>query len=179
MPTYVAFLRAINLGAKRKFPKDAIKAATEAAGGSGVETYINTGNVRLTHSARSVAKVQAALEEAYAAEAGFEVPTVVFTAADLAALTARAEELHAAHDGDVGNHYVTLYATPPPAAAVEAAHALERPGETVVVDGRAAYVLLAGDIHTSRILASKEFTALGKGTARTVKVLRTVTEKWC
>src|SRR4051794_20858140 len=45
MPTYVAFLRAINLGATRKFPKDAIRAATEAAGGSGVETYINTGNV--------------------------------------------------------------------------------------------------------------------------------------
>ena len=72
MPTYVAFLRAINLGATRKFPKDAIRSATEAAGGTGVETYINTGNVRLTHSARSVAKVQAVLEEAYAAEAGFE-----------------------------------------------------------------------------------------------------------
>ena len=67
MPTYVAFLRAINLGARRKFPKDAITSATEAAGGTDVETYINTGNVRLTHSARSVAKVRAALEEAYAA----------------------------------------------------------------------------------------------------------------
>ena len=75
MPTYVAFLRAINLGSTRKFPKDAIKVATEAAGGRDVETYINTGNVRLTHSARSVAKVQAALEKSYAAEAGFEVST--------------------------------------------------------------------------------------------------------
>jgi uncharacterized protein (DUF1697 family) len=178
VPTYVAFLRAINLGATRKFPKDAIKAATEAAGGRDVETYINTGNVRLTHSARSVAKVQAALEEAYAAAAGFEVPTIVFTTKDLAALTARAEELHAEHDPS-GQHYVTLYATAPTAAAVEAAHALEHEGETVVVDGRAAYVLLEGDIHTSKLLASKEVTALGKGTARTVKVLRTVTEKWC
>lgn len=178
MPTYVAFLRAINLGAKRKFPKDAIKAATEVAGGSDVETYINTGNVRLTHSARSVAKVQAALEEAYAAAAGFEVPTIVFTTKDLAALTARAEELHAEHDPS-GQHYVTLYSAAPTAATVEAAHALEHEGETVVVDGRAAYVLLDGDIHTSKLLASKELTALGKGTARTVKVLRTVTEKWC
>lgn len=178
MPTYVAFLRAINLGAKRKFPKDAIKAATEAAGGTDVETYINTGNVRLTHSARSVAKVQAALEEAYAAEAGFEVPTVVFTTRDLAALTARAEELHAEHD-PFGQHYVTLYSTAPTAAVVEAAHALEHEGEVLVVDGRAAYVLLEGNIHTSKVLASKELAALGKGTARTVKVLRTVTEKWC
>ena len=178
MPTYVAFLRAINLGAKRKFPKDAIKKATEAAGGSDVETYINTGNVRLTHPARSVAKVQAALEEAYAAEAGFDVPTIVFTTADLAALTARAEELHAEHD-PAGQHYVTLFSAAPTAATKEAVHALEHEGETVVVDGRAAYVLLDGNIHTSRLLAAKEFNALGRGTARTVKVLRTITEKWC
>ena len=122
--------------------------------------------------------MQAALEKAYAAEAGFEVPTIVFTTKDLAALTARAEELHAEHD-PAGQHYVTLYSAAPTAAAVEAAHALEHEGETVVVDGRAAYVLLEGNIHTSKLLASKEVTALGKGTARTVKVLRTVTEKWC
>ena len=74
---------------------------------------------------------------------------------------------------------MTLYSTAPTAAAAEAVHALEHDGETVVVDGRAAYVLLDGNIHTSKLLASKEFTALGRGTARTVKVLRTVTEKWC
>ena len=182
MPTYVAFLRAINLGARRTFPKDAIRAATEAAGGTGVETYINTGNVRLAHPARSAAKVRRVLEEAYAAEAGFEVPTVVFTTAELAALTVRGEELHAAHVdevGEVGNHYVTLFSDPPTASAVEAAHALEHAGETVVVEGRAAHVLLVGDIHTSKVLSSKQFTALGQGTARTVKVLRTVTERWC
>ena len=49
----------------------------------------------------------------------------------------------------------------------------------MVVDGRAAYVLLDGNIHTSKVLASKQFTALGKGTARTIKVLRTITGKWC
>ena len=178
MPTYVAFLRAINLGATRTFRKDAIKAATEAAGGRDVETYINTGNVRLTHSARSVAKVQRVLEEAYAAEAGFEVPTVVFTAADLAALAARGDELHAEHDPS-GQHYVSLYAAAPPAEAVRAVHDLAHPGETVVVDGRAAYVLLDGDIHTSKVLASPQFKALGRGTARTIKVLRTVSGKWC
>jgi len=178
MPTYVAFLRAINLGPTRKFSKDAVKAATEAAGGRDVETYINTGNVRLTHSARSVAKVQQALEKAYAEGAGFEIPTIVFTAADLAALTARGEELHAEH-APGGQHYVTLYAAAPPAAAAEAAQALDHEGETVVVDGRAAYVLLDGNIHTSKVLASQQFTALGKGTARTIKVLRTVCGKWC
>ena len=71
MPTYIAFLRAINLGANRKFPKDAIRAATEAAGGTEVETYINTGNVRFTTSLRSRAKVEQTLERSFAKHAGF------------------------------------------------------------------------------------------------------------
>ena len=79
MTTYVAFLRAINLGTRRRFPKDAIRAAVEAAGMSEVETYINTGNVRVTTPLRSRAKVEAALEKAFRAAAGFDVPTIVFT----------------------------------------------------------------------------------------------------
>ena len=177
MPVYVAFLRAINLGATRKFSKDAIKAGTEAAGGIDVETYINTGNVRLTHSARSVGAVQKALEKSYAAEAGFDVPTIVFTAAEIAAVAARGEELHAQH-APSGQHYVTLYATAPGADAVAAVHALAIEGETCVVEGRAAYVMLDGNIRTSKLLTSKEFRALGQSTARTIKVLRTVAEKW-
>ena len=66
MPTYLAFLRAINLGPTRKFPKAEIIAASEAAGFDSVETYINSGNVRVTSSMRSPAKVTAVLEKAYA-----------------------------------------------------------------------------------------------------------------
>ena len=45
MPTYIAFLRAINVG-KRMFANAAIVQACEDAGFTDVETYINTGNVR-------------------------------------------------------------------------------------------------------------------------------------
>ncbi len=93
MPTYVAFLRAINLGATRKFPKADIIAATEAAGGTDVATHINTGNVLLTTSLRSRAKVEAALEAAYEADRGFAVPTIVFTPAELRQIAADADEL--------------------------------------------------------------------------------------
>ena len=63
MPTYVAFLRAINLGPNRKFAKAAIVEAVEDCGFTDVETYINTGNVRFTASMRSRAKVEEALEQ--------------------------------------------------------------------------------------------------------------------
>ena len=180
MPTYIAFLRAINLGATRKFPKDAVKKATEAAGGTDVETYLNTGNVRLTSARRSVAAVARDLEQAYAADRGFEVPTVVFTPAEVVEIVARATAL-ADQYGPVKNHYIALYADAPSAAAATAVHALEVEveGERCVVDGRAAHALLHGDIHSAKLFRAKQFNALGVGTSRTRAVLTTVAEKWC
>src|SRR4029453_9424145 len=83
VPTYVAFLRAINLGPTRKFPKAAIVEAVEDCGFTDVETYINTGNVRFRCSLRSRAKVERALEKSFRKHAGFAVPTIVFTPAEL------------------------------------------------------------------------------------------------
>ncbi len=91
MATYVGFLRAINLGAKRKFAKADIVAATEAAGFTDVATHINTGNVRFTTSLRSRTKIEGALERAYLKRAGFEVPTIVFTQAEIREIVAEAE----------------------------------------------------------------------------------------
>ncbi len=85
MATYVGFLRAINLGPTRKFPRAAIVRAAERAGFAGVETYINTGNLRFDTSRRSRARIEDALERAFAAEAGFDVPTIVFTPTELRA----------------------------------------------------------------------------------------------
>jgi uncharacterized protein (DUF1697 family) len=178
VPTYVAFLRAINLGAKRKFPKAAITAAVEAAGGTDVETYINTGNVRLTTSLRSRAKVEEALERAFAADRGFEVPTIVFTPEEVVDIAEVADKLWAEH-GEPAGHYVTLYKQAPTAAAIAALAEREWDGEMAVVEGRAAHGLLYRSFHESRLLSSRLFEALGHGTSRNVKVIRAVAGKWC
>ena len=91
MATYIGFLRAINLGATRKFPKAAIIRATEAAGFTEVATHINTGNVRFDTTLRSRAKIESALEKAFRAEAGFDVPTIVFTQKELREIAEHAE----------------------------------------------------------------------------------------
>lgn len=178
MADYVAFLRAINLGATRKFPKADLVAATEAAGGVDVATHINTGNVRLTSSRRSTEAVRKDLEKAYAADRGFQVVTIVFTPTQLRELTERGSALRAENEPG-RRHYVTLFTTAPSRAAATAVEALTAPGERCVVEGRAAYVLLDGDIHDSVILRSKTFAALGVGTSRTITVLRTIVDKWC
>lgn len=177
MPDYIAFLRAINLGANRKFPKADIIAATEAAGMTEVATHINTGNVRFTTSMRSPAKVRAALQDAYLADRGFAVPTVVFTPEEVRAITTRGSELRPVNrDGE--RNYVQLFHEPPPQSAVEAVEALQFPGERVVVEGRAAYALVSS-VQGAGVINTKEYAALGEGTSRTITVLQAITSKWC
>ncbi|MCR1782156.1 DUF1697 domain-containing protein [Nocardioides carbamazepini] len=178
MPTYVAFLRAINLGPNRKFPKADIVAATEAAGGTDVRTHINTGNVRLTIGLRSRAKVEAALENAYEAQTGFAVPTIVFTPAELVAIAEDARALGAERP-DLERHYLYLLKQEPDPAAIAA---MEQRGDdvnTVVVRGRVAHVLLgpgyvAGGVDPYKTERGLDVVA----TNRNVNVVTTLAEKW-
>ena len=177
MPTYVAFLRAINLGPTRKFPKADIVAATEAAGCSDVETYINTGNVRLTSALRSRAKVEAALEQAYEAQAGFAVPTLVFTPAELARIAADAEELTRP---DLERHYLYLLEDEPQKERVDALLAKEGAADQVVVRGRAAHLLIGEGYQLGTVDPWGVEKALGVvATNRNFNVVTTLAKKWC
>lgn len=181
MPTYIGFLRAINLGAKRKFAKADIVAATEAAGGREVETYINTGNVRLTSSLRSTNRVAKVLEAAYAERAGFEVPTAVFDPAELREVLADAERF----GGGAEAAYVSLLMETPSAeavrTAVERAAAIAAPGERLEVNGRGAHLILdrADVYHQAKLANNFVEKQLGVATSRNLRVLSAVVEKWC
>ncbi|WP_183095134.1 DUF1697 domain-containing protein [Nocardioides stalactiti] len=177
MPTYVAFLRAINLGPNRKFPKGDIVTATEAAGGTDVETYINTGNVRLTSRARSTDKVTEVLEKAYLDQAGFAVPTIVLTTAELAAVAGDAEEVTRP---DLERHYLYLLKEEPAADRVAALLAKEGATDQVVVRGRAAHVLLGPGYQAGNVDPWGVEKALGVvATNRNLNVVRTLAQKWC
>ncbi len=178
MPSYVAMLRAINLGATRKFPKGDIKTAVEAAGGTGVETYINTGNVRFDSALRSRAKVEAALEKVFLADRGFEVPTIVFTLAELAEVAADAEELARGRD-DGGRHYVSFLKQAPSPTAVSEAEARSTGTERLVVRGRAAHLLLGENYHEATLTNAAVEKVLGVATNRRDTVVIAMARKWC
>lgn len=173
MATHIAFLRAINLGAKRKFPKDAIVCATESAGFTNVETYINTGNVRLDTSLRSRAKIEAALEAAYLEEAGFEVPTMVFTPKELSAI---ADE--AASFGHGGRHYVSLLKAVPTAAQILELEERSGAEEVAKVGGRAVHLLLGENYHEARLTNAVVERVLGVATNRNLTVIKTLAQRW-
>ena len=176
MATYVGFLRAINLGATRKFPKAAIVTATQAAGFTGVETHINTGNVRFDTTMRSRARIEAALEAAYLESQGFEVPTIVFSAAELGELV---EELDRLGEGHGGRHYVSLLKETPTAAKARELEARSTDDERVVVSGRAVHLLVGESYLGATTSNAAVERLLGVATNRNATVIRAVRQKWC
>ena len=82
MPTFIAFLRAVNVG-KRQYPMAELRDALTAAGFEKVETHIQTGNVVFRTGMRSRQKVIDALEKAMLADRGFAVPVVLMTPQEL------------------------------------------------------------------------------------------------
>jgi uncharacterized protein (DUF1697 family) len=87
MASFVALLRAVNVGGTGKLPMSDLKAICDELGFGAVRTYIASGNV-VFESRKSEAAVKAALEKRLAAFAGKPVGVLVRTAAEMAQVLA-------------------------------------------------------------------------------------------
>ncbi|MEL6871097.1 MAG: DUF1697 domain-containing protein [Pseudomonadota bacterium] len=82
MATYVAFLRAVNVGGTGKLPMKDLRAICERLGFSDVKTYIASGNV-VFRSVLSASAAKTALENALERYAGKPIGVIVRTSADI------------------------------------------------------------------------------------------------
>lgn len=178
MATHVAFLRAINLGAKRVFPKGDIQRVVGEVGFEGAQTHINTGNVRFDTRLRSREKIEHALERAFAADRGFEVPTIVYSAPEFAALAAEGRDLASTHPG-LARHYVYLLKEPLTAELASAVEATASELGEMVVRGRAVHALLRPGYQDGVVDPLGGAKLLPLTTARTLTVITTIADKWC
>lgn len=185
MPTYVAFLRAINLGPRNRYPMAELRAALAAAGFTDVATHIQTGNVRLGTSARSVPRLTERLEAVVAADRGFPLDVVVLTPAELRAAAAEGEALLAAVAAEVGEEqvhgqYVTFLRDAPAPDAVERLAALVEPERArLSVVGRAAHLTLLEGYQQTRMDNNRIEEVLGvRGTNRSLTVVRRLAADW-
>ena len=87
MKTYIALLRAVNVGGTGKLPMAELRAICASVGFQDVRTYIASGNVVLRSESTAV-QVKAALEAALARYAGKPVGVLVRTGAEMAAILA-------------------------------------------------------------------------------------------
>jgi uncharacterized protein (DUF1697 family) len=86
MTRHIALLRGINVGGHKKVPMAALREALGAAGFEDVKTYVQSGNVALTASEGSPAKVGRKVAKAIEDAFGFDVAVVMRTRDEIAAL---------------------------------------------------------------------------------------------
>lgn len=163
---YVAFLRGVNLGAKRRASSADLRAAFEAAGFEGVATFRTSGNVAFDGDGREpqvVARAEAALREAL----GFEVKVVLRSAREVKAIVAYEPfdaEIVAATEGRL---QVILIAEKPSAAAKKRVLALATENDRLALRGRELYWLPTAGTQGSDLDQEALAAALGLVTVRT------------
>jgi uncharacterized protein (DUF1697 family) len=140
VPTWVALLRAVNLGSHNKVSMPKLRDALAAEGFTDVKTYVNSGNVVLGSTLRSPAKVGQAVHDVILDHFGVDTPVMMRTGPQLAKVLEwnPFPEAAAGHPNLVA---VLHLSSEPEAAAVEAFLAgdyapvsVAHRGEEVVID---------------------------------------------
>ncbi|HEX4710244.1 DUF1697 domain-containing protein [Phenylobacterium sp.] len=160
MTAFVALLRAVNVGGTGKLPMSELKAICEAAGFTGVRTFIASGNVVFA-SSRSEAGVKAALEAKLADYAGKPMAAMVRTAAEMAAVRDANPFPKAAPNRTVA---FFLDAAPPADAAEKA---VGRRDELIALGVREVYVYYGDGMGQSKL----RIPAAAAGTARNMNTV--------
>ena len=144
MTTYIALLRAVNVGGSGKLPMADLRAMAVALGFAEVRTFIASGNL-LFESPLSEADVKAKLEARLAAYAGKPVPVFVRTAAEMAAVSA-ANPFPDAHGSRL---MVFFYDVAPPQDLLD--HVRDKQGERLSLGLRELYVDYGEGIRFTRL----------------------------
>ena len=165
MTSFVALLRAVNVGGTGKLAMGDLRALCERAGFEDVRTYLQSGNV-VFRSTRSEREVKAALERALAAWMGKPVAVLVRAGAELASVLA-----HNPFPGAEPSRVVVLFLDVAPRR--EALAGLAIPGrEAVVLRGRELFIHYPDGIGRSKL----RVPLAGSGTGRNLNTVARLAE---
>ncbi|MDP2363667.1 MAG: DUF1697 domain-containing protein [Ignavibacteria bacterium] len=104
MPTYIAFLRAINVGS-HTVKMDFLKKLFEKMGFTNVETFIASGNVFFETKIKDMGSIKKKIEKELQAELGYQVATFIRTTSMLKEIF----EYKAFRESDLKNEQNSLY----------------------------------------------------------------------
>jgi uncharacterized protein (DUF1697 family) len=165
MPTYIALLRAVNVGGTGKLPMTELKAMCLAEGFAKVQTYIASGNVVFS-SRLSATQAKAALEKRLQAYADKPVGVVIRTAQEMAAVLKSNP-----FPRSPPNWTVAIFLDhPPPADALDDVRG--QGNEEVRLGKREIFVAYGAGMGRSKL----RIPAAAKGTARNINTIAKLVE---
>ena len=165
MTTYVALLRAVNVGGTGKLPMVTLRSLCSAAGFRGVRTHIASGNV-VFESPDNEAVVKARIERALSDHAGRPVGVMVRTVPQLSVILA-ANPFPAAPP----NRCLVIFLDAPPTAD-SLAGVRGQNAEEIALGAREIYVHYVDGIGDSKL----RIPAAQAGTARNINTVAKLAE---
>lgn len=178
MPHYIAFLRAVNVGGRYAKMAD-VRDCLSVSGFGDVESYIQSGNVRMCSESTGEEVVTQNVETALSARFGFEIAALVRTPVEVAVLMTLADDVGAPLPGDP-RRYITFLRQPPAPAAAAALDGWNEPHERAQVIGREVLTWLTIGANEAKLTNARvQRLAATPATTRDIKVVRTLAEKWC
>jgi uncharacterized protein (DUF1697 family) len=170
--TFIALLRAINLGSHNKVPMPALRMMCQELGWLDVRTYIQSGNV-VFRAACTAATAEADLEEALASGMGIRTPVLVRDATQWQRFVA-ANPFTQAAERTPNLVMLGLARRKMKTDAAELLQARAADGEEIVQDGEALWIHYAGGSGRSKL--SPALLERAAGSPVTTRNWRTVLE---
>ena len=165
MTSFVALLRAVNVGGTGKLPMEDLRSLCSEAGFTKVRTYIASGNVVFS-CRKSEAQIKAVLEASLADYAGKKVGVFVRTAAEMADVSANNP-----FPGAPANRIMAFFLdAPPPIDTLD--HVTGRKDEQIALGIREIYVHYGEGMGTSKL----KIPAAKTGTARNMNTVAKLAE---
>jgi len=166
MTTYIAVLRAINLGAHNRIAMADLRAMLEKLGLEEPRTLLQSGNVLFRSASSSSAKIEALLEAASTKHLGVTTDYFVRSAEDWQGIIA-ANPFPAEARSDPGHLLMMSLRDAPSPAAVKALQAAIKGREIVRAKGKSAYFVYPDGVGRSKLTIQVIEKMLGtRGTAR-------------
>ncbi|MBB4893238.1 uncharacterized protein (DUF1697 family) [Streptomyces olivoverticillatus] len=164
MTTYVALLRGINVGGKKRVPMQTLRELLAGLGCGAVRTHLNSGNAVFVHEGADEETLAARLEEAIERELGFSVACIVREGGEIR----RVVEANpfAGHEVDPSRFVVTFLAGPVDPATVADIDPAAYAPEEFALGEREVYLHCANGIRDSKlakVLTERRLRTTGTG----------------
>jgi uncharacterized protein (DUF1697 family) len=178
MELYVAFLRGMNLGARR-IKNEQLRVRFEELGFGEVATFRASGNVVFSATSSDQGPLAARIEDGLSESLGYQVAVFLRSAAEVSAIAGHLPfnpDLIAAAAGKL---QVMMLRQAPSVGARAAVLAMATAEDRLAISGRELYWLPSGGIRDSPLETRAIDAALGPATMRTMGTIERIAAKHC
>jgi uncharacterized protein (DUF1697 family) len=171
---YIALLRGINVGGKRKLKMADLRKSVLKIGFTEVSTYIQSGNLFFSAEEKEVAVLEASLEKHLLEEYTYEVPVIIRTSAEIEKLIAQNPFLEVE---DFKQLHLIFLKEKPPETLIKEFEELEFPSEVFKIEAQHLYINYTNGVRNSKLSSNLiEKKLKTKATARNWKTVVKISE---